>query len=74
MLNNKGDGELKNDKLRNARLKRRLTQSQVAGAVGIAEVSYQRIEYGTQNPSLKTAIRIARVLGVPVEELWIYKS
>lgn len=74
MLNNKGDGELKNDKLRDARLKRRLTQSQVAVAVGIAEVSYQRIEYGTQNPSLKTAIRIARVLGVPIEELWIYKS
>lgn len=70
MLNNKGDGELKNDKLRDARLKRRLTQSQVAVAVGIAEVSYQRIEYGTQNPSLKTAIRIARVLDMRVEDIW----
>lgn len=60
---------MKNEKLKNARLKKRLTQSQVAGAVGIAEVSYQRIEYGT-NPSLKTAIRIARVLDMRVEDIW----
>lgn len=60
---------MKNERLKNARLKKQLTQSQVADAVGIAEVSYQRIEYGT-NPSLRTAIRIARVLGSTVEDIW----
>ncbi len=46
------------------RKKHGLTQVEVAEKVGISEVSYQRIEYGTQRPSLDTAIRIADVLGV----------
>ena len=46
-----------------------MTQKELADHVGIAEVSYQRIEYG-QRPSLRTAIRIARALDTTVETLW----
>lgn len=56
--------------LRAARERSRKTQTQVAKEVGISEVSYQRIEYGTQTPSLANAIRIARTLKSTVEELF----
>lgn len=61
---------MKNKKLVNARKKQGLTQVEVAEKAGITEVSYQRIEYGTQRPSLDTAILIARAVGNTVEELF----
>ena len=57
-------------KLRAAREKSGKTQRQVAQESGITEVSYQRIEYGTQRPSLTTAILIARALDSTVEDLF----
>lgn len=47
-----------------------LTQVQVAGAVGVTEPMYQRYEYGKSAPSIWTAIRISRALGVAVEDIW----
>lgn len=55
---------MKNIKLVEARNKMGLTQVEVAKKAGITEVSYQRIEYGTQRPSLDTAILIADILGL----------
>lgn len=55
---------MKNIDLVKARNKTGLTQVQVAKKAGIAEVSYQRIEYGTQRPTVDTAILIADALGV----------
>lgn len=52
------------------RNRRGMTQAYVADKVGISVTSYQRIEYGTQRPNLKTAFDIARVLGTTVDELW----
>ena len=61
---------MKNTALVKARHKAGFTQKQVADHVGIAEVSYQRIEYG-QQPSLRTAIRIADLLNIrDLRELW----
>ncbi len=40
------------------------TQSQVAKEVGTSEQVYQRYEYGTSEPGVRTAIRIADALGV----------
>lgn len=56
--------------LRAAREASGKTQKQVAQETGITEVSYQRIEYGSQRPSLNTAILIARALGSTVENLF----
>lgn len=57
-------------KLRAAREKSGKTQKQVAQESGITEVSCQRIEYGTQRPSLTTAILIARSINSTVESLF----
>lgn len=60
--------------IKDFRLKKGLTQIQVASMTGITPTSYQRIEYGTQRPSLTTAIRIADALGVQdLRELWSCK-
>lgn len=56
--------------LRAAREQSGKTQKQVAQETGITEVSYQRIEYRLQRPSLITAILIARVLNSTVEDLF----
>lgn len=61
---------MKNINLIEAREKRHLTQVEVAKKVGISETSYQRIEYGTQRPSVDTAILIARTVESTVEALF----
>lgn len=60
---------MKNLNLINARKKADLTQKEVAKRVHIAEVSYQRLEYG-YIPSLKTAFKIADALHTNVDNLW----
>ena len=59
-----------NDKLKQYRLKCGLTQVEMAKKAKITEISYQRIEYNKQTPSLKTAILIAKTLNADVIELF----
>ncbi len=59
-----------NVKLRAARERAGKTQAQVARDVGIREAVYQRYEYGVNEPSVTTALRIARSLGATVEALF----
>lgn len=40
-----------------------LTQKRIARMIGISQPVYNRIERGTQNPSVKTAKRIAQMFG-----------
>lgn len=53
-----------NTKLRAAREKSGKTQAQVAKESQISEAQYQNIEYGNNNPTVRTAIRIADTLGI----------
>lgn len=48
----------------------KLTQLQIAKAVGISESHYQSYEYGAHIPSVYIAIRLAQVLQTTVEELF----
>ena len=57
--------------VRENRERLRLTQKQVADTIGIAESAYQRYEYGVQVPNVFMAVKIAKVLKVPVEELFL---
>lgn len=59
-----------NTHLKNARKKTGLTQVQVAEQANISETSYQRIEYGQQQPSLITALLIAKALNTTVEQIF----
>jgi putative transcriptional regulator len=53
------------------RKRRGLTQEQVATAVGIDRTAYCRIERGNRRPPVDVAIRIAEVLGVKVEDIFM---
>ena len=47
-----------------------MTQEELAKRVGVARQTIIAIEKGKYNPSVALAIRIARVFGVSVEELF----
>jgi len=47
-----------------------LTQEAVAEQARISRAFYAHIELGNRTPSLPVALRIARALGRPVEELF----
>lgn len=58
------------NRVRQVREERNLTQSALAEAASIARQSLGAIESGKADPSVSVALRIARALEVPVEELF----
>ena len=51
-----------------------ITQEKLAVAVGVARQTIIAVEQGKFNPSVRLAMRIARVLGAGVEELFILED
>ena len=56
-------------RIRAERLHQNLTQERLYLAAGISRWSLQEIEAGRSNPTARTLLRIARVLGVPLADL-----
>lgn len=50
-----------------ARLKKKLTQTELAREAGLSQVMIARLESGASNPTLSTVSRVARVLGKEVK-------
>ena len=57
-------------KIKIARTNHKFTQREVAERVGISVLTYQRYEKGERIPNAVTAIKLARVLGVEMKELF----
>lgn len=57
------------EKLRKLRKQKGLTQEKLSEMTGIDYSYLNQIEAGKKNPSLKRITKLARVLGVPLEEL-----
>jgi transcriptional regulator with XRE-family HTH domain len=55
--------------IRDARVDRNLTQEAVFLAVPLNRAYYQQVEAGAANPTLDMLLRIARVIGVPIDVL-----
>ncbi|GLW09737.1 transcriptional regulator [Microtetraspora sp. NBRC 13810] len=49
-----------------------MTQADLAERVGVTRQTLIAIEQGRYSPSLETAFRIARVFGVPLDEVFQY--
>ena len=49
-----------------------LTQADLAKKVGVRRETISFVENGEYNPSLLLAVRIARVFGQPVEDVFLY--
>lgn len=58
------------NRLRVERAERRMTQQQLADAVGVSRQTIHAIEAGRFIPSTLLALKIARLFAKPVEELF----
>lgn len=59
--------------LKKYRVLKDLTQEQLAEQVGVRRETIMRLEKAQYNPSLKLAIDISRVVGIPIEEIFIFQ-
>lgn len=55
---------------REARVKHGYTQKEMAEILGIGQPAVCKIETGRQMPALKTALQIAKILDLNLENLW----
>lgn len=62
------------NRLRVERAERRMTQQQLADAVGVSRQTIHAIEAGRFIPSTLLALKIAREFAKPVEELFQLES
>jgi transcriptional regulator with XRE-family HTH domain len=63
------DAQRIGQRIREVREEKNLTQERVFLSVPMNRAHYQDIEAGRANPTLRTLLRIAHVLGVPLSEL-----
>jgi len=63
-----------NNKLRELRKHKNLTQEELAQLVGISRQAINAIEKGKFDPSLPTAFKMAKLFALPIEELFIYSD
>ncbi|MGC2638462.1 MAG: helix-turn-helix transcriptional regulator [Acidobacteriaceae bacterium] len=65
-------GAIRNQ-IRELRAQRSLTQQDLADQVGVTRQTVIAMEQDKYSPSLETAFKVARVLGVPLEECFQYE-
>lgn len=58
--------------LKKYRQLKNLTQEQLGQMVGVHRETIMRLEAGKYNPSLKLAVDISRVVGAPIEDIFIF--
>lgn len=56
--------------LKQIRKEAHLTQEELANCVGVRRETISQLESGKGNPSLLTVLKVAKVLKVPVDELF----
>ena len=55
--------------LKQARVRRKLTQVELAEKMGVHKITISRLERGDRQPSMRMLQRLAKALGVPVTTL-----
>lgn len=59
------------ENLRNERLKKNLTQAELAKMLGISEKQYRRIEFATSDGSVKVWQKLSQLLGRTIDYLLV---
>ena len=62
------------NEIRVCRAKRRITQGELAEALGVSRQTIISIENGRYDPSLDLAFRLADYFGMSIEEMFHYKK
>ena len=63
-----------NNKIKVFRAMHDMTQEELARRVGVTRRTVNSIERGKYNPSIEVAFRIARLFGVPLEDVFLYED
>lgn len=69
MVKKKTEVEVIGDNIRHIREQKKMSQKELATAIEVAPTQYSRVETGKVMPSLKTLVKIAKILDVSVDEL-----
>jgi putative transcriptional regulator len=64
------DGDIRSEVRRHRFLNGEMTQEELARRIGVTRQTIVAIEKGNYNPSVGLALRIARVFGVALEEVF----
>ncbi|MGG1483520.1 helix-turn-helix transcriptional regulator [Peribacillus castrilensis] len=56
------------EKMKEARLIKKLRQYEVAKAIGVSRTFYNQIERGDRNPRLETALKVSKLLEIDVKD------
>jgi putative transcriptional regulator len=68
-------GTLISNRIRQLRFENgEMTQQQLAQRIGVTRQTLNAIELGKYSPSLEAAFRIAEVFGLPLEQVFQYKT
>ncbi len=70
----KGNAMALDNKLKEYRAGMNINQRQLGAMVGVSRQTISLIERGDYNPSVTLAIKIAKVFGAGVEEIFIYSE
>ncbi|MEW6180492.1 MAG: helix-turn-helix transcriptional regulator [Chloroflexota bacterium] len=62
------------NRLEQYRLQKGWTQQELAQKAGVTRQTIISLENGRYNPSILLAFRLARLFGVPIEELFLYED
>ncbi|MBR3045726.1 MAG: helix-turn-helix transcriptional regulator [Oscillospiraceae bacterium] len=60
-----------NNRVRELRKQKGLTQDELAKALHVSRQTVNAIENNKYNPTLELAIRLARYIGLPVEQIFM---
>jgi len=63
-----------NNRIRELRARHNLSQLELAQKVGVRRETIVFLEKGKYNPSLRLAHDIARVFGLPVEKVFLFRD
>ena len=63
-----------NNRIRDLRKDRKVTQDDLASAVGVTRQTIISLENGKYNASLQLAHKIARYFGMSIEEIFIFEE
>ena len=59
-----------NEKMKQARLEKNLSQTELAKSIGVSRQTINMIENGGYNPTIELCIRICKELGVTLNDLF----
>ncbi len=63
-----------NSRIKELRKERKVTQDELAGAVGVTRQTIISLENGKYNASLQLAYRIARYFNLHIEDVFIFEE